>query len=275
MKSISELKSEAYTLLSKDWGKAIEVTFILLIVITLPAVTFDYLGFKLNSSLIPYAGDVIGIIIAGPLAFGTALFFLKVSKGEKGEVEDLFHAFKSQEAFSSSLITYLFTLIIIIPVFIVCIIIWVTLFVGNFENIATLIESGMASLIDNVGNGTSSVPYSMDPSFLTEYSSPLFDSGIGTIILSALLIVFIPITIISLLLSQAYFILADQKTISGFRAIEMSWNLMKGNKKKLFLLQLSFIGWAILSVFTFFIGLLFLYPYMLTTYAKFYQNLYD
>ena len=262
MKSISELKSEAYTLLSKDWGNSIGVTFILFCV-------------SIAASLIPYAGDVIGIIIAGPLAYGIALFFLKVSKGEKGEVEDLFHAFKSQEGFSSSLIAYLFTLIIIIPVFIVCIIIWVTLFVGNFENIATLIESGMASLIDNVGNGTSSVPYSMDPSFLTEYSSPLFDSGIGTIILSALLIVFIPITIISLLLSQVYFILADQKTISGFRAIEMSWNLMKGNKKKLFLLQLSFIGWAILSVFTFFIGLLFLYPYMLTTYAKFYQNLYD
>jgi len=55
----------------------------------------------------------------------------------------------------------------------------------------------------------------------------------------------------------------------------MSWNLMKGNKKKLFLLQLSFIGWVILSVFTFFIGLLFLYPYMSTTFAKFYQNLYD
>ena len=133
----------------------------------------------------------------------------------------------------------------------------------------------MASLIDNVGNGTSSVPYSMDPSFLTEYSSPLFDSGIGTIILSGLIIIFVPTTIVSLLLSQAFFVLADQKTISGFRAIEMSWNLMKGNKKKLFLLLLSFIGWAILSVFTFFIGLLFLYPYMLTTYAKFYQNLYD
>ena len=262
MKSIYELKSEAYNLLSKDWGNAVGITFILFCV-------------SIAASLIPYAGDVIGIIIAGPLAFGTALFFLKVSKGEKGEVEDLFNAFKSQETFSASLIAYLFTLIIIIPVFVVCIIIWVTLFVGDFENIASLIESGMANLIDNVGNGTSSVPYGMDPSFLTEYSSPLFDSGIGTIILSALIIIFIPITIVSLLLSQAYFILADQKTISGFRAIQMSWSLMKGNKKKLFLLQLSFIGWAILSVFTFFIGLLFLYPYMLTTYAKFYQNLYD
>lgn len=258
MKSIYELKSEAYNLLSKDWGNAIGVTFILFCV-------------SIAASLIPYAGDAIGIIIAGPLAFGTALFFLKVSKGEKGEVEDLFHAFKSKEAFSFSLIAYLFTVIIIIPVFVVCSILWVTLFVGDFENIASLINSGTASLIDN---GTTT-PYAMDPSFITEYSSPLFDSGIGTIILSALIIIFVPITILSLLLSQIYFILADQKTKSASEAIKMSWNVMKGKKMKLFLLQLSFIGWAILSVFTFFIGLLFLYPYMLTTYAKFYQNLYD
>ena len=204
MKSNYELKSEAYNLLSKDWGNAIGVTFILFCV-------------SIAASLIPYAGDVIGIIIAGPLAFGTALFFLKVSKGEKGEIEDLFHAFKSKEAFSFSLIAYLFTLIIIIPVFVVCIILWVTLFVGDFENIASLINSGTANLIEN---GTTT-PYAMDPSFLTEYSSPLFDSGIGTIIFSALIIIFIPITIVSLLLSQVYFILADQKTISGFRAIEM------------------------------------------------------
>ena len=258
MKSIYELKSEAYNLLSKDWGNAIGVTFILFCV-------------SIAASLIPYAGDAIGIIIAGPLAFGTALFFLKVSKGEKGEVEDLFHAFKSKEAFSFSLIAYLFTLIIIIPVFVVCSILWVTLFVGDFENIASLINSGTASLIEN---GTTT-PYAMDPSFITEYSSPLFDSGIGTIILSALIIIFVPITILGLLLSQVYFILADQKTKSASEAIKMSWNVMKGKKMKLFLLQLSFIGWAILSVFTFFIGLLFLYPYMLTTYAKFYQNLYD
>ena len=259
MKSIYELKSEAYNLLSKDWGNAIGVTFILFCV-------------SIAASLIPYAGDAIGIIIAGPLAFGTALFFLKVSKGEKGEVEDLFHAFKSKEAFSFSLIAYLFTVIIIIPVFVVCSILWVTLFVGDFENIASLINSGTASLIDN---GITSAPYTIDPSFITEYSSPLFGSGIGTIILSALIIIFVPITILSLLLSQVYFILADQKTKSASEAIKMSWNIMKGKKMKLFLLQLSFIGWAILSVFTFFIGLLFLYPYMLTTYAKFYQNLYD
>ena len=57
-----ELKSEAYNLLSKDWGNAIGVTFILFCV-------------SIAASLIPYAGDAIGTIIAGPLAFGTALSF--------------------------------------------------------------------------------------------------------------------------------------------------------------------------------------------------------
>ena len=126
-----------------------------------------------------------------------------------------------------------------------------------------------------MATGKSNAPYTMDPSFLNEYSSPLFDSGIGLIILSALIIIFVPITIVSLLLSQVFFILADQKTTNSIDAIKMSWNLMRNNKKKLFFLQLSFIGWIILSVFTFFIGLLFLYPYMLTSYSKFYQNLYD
>ena len=252
MKPISELKSEAYTLLSEDWGNAIGVTFILFCV-------------SIAASMVPYIGDLIGLIIAGPLAFGTALFFLKVSKGEKGEIEDLFQAFKSKETFFSSLSAYFFTVIILVPILIICFVIWVALFLGDIENISSIL--GGANFED--------APYAMDPSFLNEYSSPLFESGIGTIILSAIIIIFVPLIIISLLLSQVFFVLADQKTSNGFEAIKMSWNIMKGKKMKLFLLQLSFIGWAFLSVLTFFIGFLFLYPYMLTTYSKFYQNLYD
>ena len=252
MKPISELKSEAYTLLSEDWGNAIGVTFILFCV-------------SIAASMVPYIGDLIGLIIAGPLAFGTALFFLKVSKGEKGEIDDLFLAFKSKETFFSSLSAYFFTVIILVPILIICVVIWVALFLGDIENISSIL----------VGASFEDAPYTIDPSFLNEYSSPLFESGIGTIILSAIIIIFVPLIIISLLLSQVFFVLADQKTSNGFEAIKMSWNVMKGKKMKLFLLQLSFIGWAFLSVLTFFIGFLFLYPYMLTTYSKFYQNLYD
>lgn len=48
---------------------------------------------------------------------------------------------------------------------------------------------------------------------------------------------------------------------------------MDGYKMKLFLLDLSFIGWMILSVLTLGIGLLFLQPYMNTARAAFYEDL--
>ena len=49
--------------------------------------------------------------------------------------------------------------------------------------------------------------------------------------------------------------------------------MMKGHKWELFVLYLSFIGWAILCLFTFFIGFLWLTPYMQMTETKFYEKL--
>ena len=45
-------------------------------------------------------------------------------------------------------------------------------------------------------------------------------------------------------------------------AIEKSMAMMSGRKMKMFLLDLSFIGWAILCCFTLGIGFLFLAPYV-------------
>ena len=50
---------------------------------------------------------------------------------------------------------------------------------------------------------------------------------------------------------------------------------MSGNKMKLFLLDLSFIGWAIVCSFTCGIGYLWLYPYMQASRAEFYCSLVD
>ena len=77
----------------------------------------------------------------------------------------------------------------------------------------------------------------------------------------------------SLSFSQTWFIIANDENISGYDALKESWNLMSGKRLKLFLLELSFVGWAILSVLTLFIGFIFLAPYMQTSYAKFYDNL--
>lgn len=47
---------------------------------------------------------------------------------------------------------------------------------------------------------------------------------------------------------------------------------MKENRWRFFCLALSFIGWAILSAFTFGIGTLFLIPYMQVSFAAFYEE---
>lgn len=69
------------------------------------------------------------------------------------------------------------------------------------------------------------------------------------------------------------FVLADDPNLKYDAAIEESMRLMEGHKMELFLLDLSMIGWWILSLITFGIGFLFLYPYMQTAHAHFYEDL--
>lgn len=73
--------------------------------------------------------------------------------------------------------------------------------------------------------------------------------------------------------SMAFIIAADKPELGAKSAVEESKNLMKGNRSKLFLLQLSFIGWAILAVCTLGIGYLWLLPYVQFATFAFYKNL--
>lgn len=65
------------------------------------------------------------------------------------------------------------------------------------------------------------------------------------------------------------------ESVTVTQAITESRQLMNGHKWEYFVLQLSFIGWAILANLTFGIGYLWLVPYIETTNAAFYQNLID
>ncbi|AEA18997.1 MULTISPECIES: DUF975 family protein [Bacillus] len=68
-----------------------------------------------------------------------------------------------------------------------------------------------------------------------------------------------------------YYVMIENPEYSVSQAMKESKNLMKGHKLDLFLLWLSFIGWAILALLTFGIGFLWLSPYMSTTTAHFYR----
>ena len=47
------------------------------------------------------------------------------------------------------------------------------------------------------------------------------------------------------------YILAENPKIQRKKAFKLSKEMMKGNKWKTFILDLSFLGWELLSIFTF------------------------
>lgn len=86
------------------------------------------------------------------------------------------------------------------------------------------------------------------------------------------LLLIVPGIIKGLSYSLTFYIMADDKTISGNKAIEKSMDMMHGYKMELFKLYLSFIGWILLSILTF--GILFLYvgPYINAATTVFYEK---
>ncbi|MBO4232355.1 MAG: DUF975 family protein [Bacteroidales bacterium] len=95
--------------------------------------------------------------------------------------------------------------------------------------------------------------------------------GIYTFLWSLLLI--IPGIIKAYSYSMSVFISYDNPELSTDDCINKSMAMMEGHKFDLFLLDLSFIGWGILALFTCGIGFLWLVPYIQTSHAVFYEEL--
>ena len=75
--------------------------------------------------------------------------------------------------------------------------------------------------------------------------------------------------------SQVEFILFDSlenNSYDGaFKVIRASRQMMKGYKGKRFVLDLTFIGWYLLSALTFGIASIYVYPYVYTAQTLFYE----
>ncbi|CEK36482.1 DUF975 family protein [Paraclostridium sordellii 8483] len=96
----------------------------------------------------------------------------------------------------------------------------------------------------------------------------------GSLIIFSITIVVISIffTILSLALVLVPYLIIDTD-IGIFEICKVSINMMKGYKWTYFIMMLSFIGWAILSILTLGLGFLWLSPYVSITSANFYNQL--
>lgn len=102
----------------------------------------------------------------------------------------------------------------------------------------------------------------------TEY---VFQFTLPTLILYVLgIAVNIPI---SLALSQSFYLLLDFPQYSAKELMKLSFRVMKGHKKRLFLIQLSFLPLELLCVLSLYIGYLWLIPYKNMTYTLFFLDI--
>ena len=73
--------------------------------------------------------------------------------------------------------------------------------------------------------------------------------------------------------SMAPYILADNPELTAMEALSKSKEIMDGHKFDLFVLQLSFFWWYILSGITFGIASIYVIPYISATTANFYNSI--
>lgn len=112
--------------------------------------------------------------------------------------------------------------------------------------------------------------------------SSIFGKSIGLFVLEFVylllwtLLFFIPGIIKSYSYSMSFYLLRDNPELDSEEAITRSRKLMKGHKWELFVFDLSFIGWIILSMLTLgILALFFVGPWMTLAHAKFYDSIKD
>lgn len=83
----------------------------------------------------------------------------------------------------------------------------------------------------------------------------------------------IPAIILGLYYGMVPFLLRDYKELTWRETLRTSREMMHGHVWQYFCLQMSFIGWVLLSILTCGVGLIWLMPYMETAEAAFYDDL--
>jgi uncharacterized membrane protein len=134
----------------------------------------------------------------------------------------------------------------------------------SFQTLFLDIVRGQKASVENLFDGYK------DGKFVKTFCLGLLVS-IFVFLWSLLLIV--PGIIKSYSYSMSPYILKENPDMDAMEAINESMRLMDGHKMKLFLLDLSMIGWAILCCITCGIGTLFLTPYVYSCHAHFYEDL--
>lgn len=232
----SQIRQEARNSLTGKWGKAALMTLVFFLI------TFG-INFALGLlSVIPFLAFIARIAsyaINVPLSYGLLVSFMKLKRGEDVDYTDFFNTAFSKFSCVWGIVWHTILKMLLLIVLLI-IFLFLTAFGASFALISS--SSGFGAIL----------------------------SGIGFIGYLVCLILLIPK---SYLYSLTFYLLHDNPNMTSKDIVEKSESLMLGTRWNLFYLGLTFIGWAILSVFTLYIGLLWLYPYIIVSMIVFYEKI--
>lgn len=189
---------------------------------------------SIASMVMDYLINFILTILSAVFMVGQCSFYLKLSCGQPVSFQDLFEGFKVYPE-KTVISQLLLQILLSIPLIPGFILAW-------------------------------EIAGSIDPTFQTlpTYNATTFWLTIAGYVIYIWL---------TLMFSQTRYILLDFPDLSAMDLLKKSRQLMKGNKGRLFLLDLSFLPLSLLSILSFGIGFLFLLPYMYMTHTLFYLDL--
>ena len=238
MKAV-EVRKEAREALKGKWKKGIGIILVYI------AITFVFgliSGFFEEKPTLSFFFVLVEIMISVPLTFGLEFAFLKLKRNENVKATDVIKI--GADNFSRCWkITGRTILKLILPV-----IVFIGSMIAFFIIITYCIMQALAGTTGNLW-----IPM-----------------VIGVILYLIAIIYYVSV---SLLYSLTSYIAYDNTGMTALEIVNESARLMKGNRWKIILLELSFIGWAILAIFTLGIGYLWLIPYMRMAMVCFYDKL--
>lgn len=235
----SQLRANAREALKGKWGKAALLTLLYAII------TF-VISFVLK--FIPVVGYIVDFVIALPMSYGLLVSFMKLKRGEEVSYTDFltigFSSFGKVWAVFGNMVLKMIIPIVLIIVFMIVMIL------GAGGSMVGFLSNSSTAQVASAGFG-----------------------GLAIVGLIGYIVSFVYAIVKGYLYSLSYYILYDNVDKTGKEIVEESASLMKGNRWSFFWLGLTFIGWAILSVFTLYIGLLWLVPYIMVSFVFFYESL--
>lgn len=240
MKS-SDFKKQALSILANNWGKGVAITAAYLLILLAVQLLLKLTDVSPLLNLIIAMGN---LVISVPISYGLFSAFIKLKRIEDVKAFDFL-----KDGFANFGKAWKITGHVILKLLVPIIIMVVLYFILSY----------LLSLI-----------------FFSLFFGKLALSNLPIllfIVIVALLAVSIWLNIKSLFYVFAFPIAYDNQDMTAKDVVLKSKELMKGNRWKYFVLNLTFIGWILLAGLTLGIGTLWLVPYMQVAELCFYEYL--